>query len=80
MQLITLYYILGTLGAIALAFLIVVLWKLILTLGKVNLLLDEAQATVEHVQTFVAKPVKIALQVVDQFQSILGFFGKKNKD
>ncbi len=79
MELITFYYILAILGAIALAFLIVVLWKVIMTLTKVNLLLDEAQATVEHVQTFVAKPMKMVLQVVDQFQGILCFFGNKRK-
>lgn len=74
----TIYYTLAVLGGIALLLLIVILVRVISMLGKVDGMLTDAQEAIESVHNFVAKPMQIVLQVVEQITSIVGFFSQKN--
>lgn len=73
----TIYYILAVLAGVILILFIVILCRVISMLSKVDNMLQEAQNTIESVQSFVAKPMKVVLQVAEQFSHIMGFFAQR---
>jgi uncharacterized protein YoxC len=68
---------LALLAGVILILFIVILCRVISMLSKVDNMLQEAQNTIESVQSFVAKPMKVVLQLAEQFSNIMGFFAQE---
>ncbi|OGC82344.1 MAG: hypothetical protein A2V81_02320 [Candidatus Abawacabacteria bacterium RBG_16_42_10] len=71
-------YMINVLIGVMLVLVIVALVYIISILHKANKLVDKVETTVENVQNFVAKPIKIALQIAEQFHHVLDLVQSKS--
>lgn len=73
----TIQYILTVLGGVIMVLVIVILGQLISILKKANNVAGKVETTVENVENFVAKPVKIGMQIAEQIQYFVSSFQQK---
>lgn len=79
MSLDSVIYVLYVLGGVMLVLICIALVYVISILQKANKLVDKVETTVENVQNFVAKPIKIALQIAEQFHHVLDLVQSKSQ-
>ncbi|MBI4836528.1 MAG: hypothetical protein HY817_04690 [Candidatus Abawacabacteria bacterium] len=73
----TINYILTVLGGVLLVLLGIILVQIIQLLKKANKMATKAENAVENVEYFVAKPMKIAMQVAEQVHHIVNMLQHK---
>ena len=73
----TIQYILTVLGGVILVLIIIILCQFISIMKKANNMAGKVETTVENVEHFVAKPVKIGMQIAEQIQHFVTAFQQK---
>lgn len=71
-------YMINVLIGVVLVLIIIAMVYIISILHKTNKLVDKVDTTIENVQNFVAKPLKIALQIAEQFHHVLNLVQSKS--
>ena len=72
-------YIYAVIGVIVLVLLGVIFIYIIILLKKAVAMANKAEHAVENVENFIAKPLKVALQLVEQVNHVVGMIHPKTK-